>query len=107
MSVIWHNPRCSKSRETLALIAGYAPEIRLYLQDPPSLAELRAVAELLGSAHALLRAREDGAPSATASDDEVLTALAANPKLIERPLVLHQGRAALGRPPEAVLKLFA
>lgn len=107
MSVIWHNPRCSKSRETLALIAGYAPEIRLYLQDPPSLAELRAAAELLGSARALLRAREDGAPSATASDDEVLTALAANPKLIERPLVLHRGRAALGRPPEAVLKLFA
>lgn len=107
MSVIWHNPRCSKSRETLALIEGYAPEIRLYLQDPPSLAELRAVAELLGSARALLRAREDGAPSATASDDEVLTALAANPKLIERPLVLHRGRAALGRPPEAVLALFA
>ena len=106
MTMIWHNPRCTKSRETLALIAGYAPEVRLYLQDPPSFDELRAAAELLGSARTLLRAKEEGAPSAQASEDEILTALAANPKLIERPLVLHQGRAALGRPPEAVLALF-
>jgi arsenate reductase len=105
--VIWHNPRCSKSRETLALIEGYAPQIRLYLQDPPSLEDLRDAAERLGSARALLRAKEDGAPAPDAEDAVILAALAANPKLIERPLVLHKTRAAIGRPPQSVLDLFS
>jgi arsenate reductase (glutaredoxin) len=106
VTILWHNPRCSKSRETLALIAPFAPKIRLYLQDPPSLDELRGAAALLGSVRALLRAHEDGAPDADASDEDVLIALSQTPRLIERPVVFHQGRAAIGRPPEATLTLF-
>ena len=106
MTTIWHNPRCSKSRETLALIADQAPEIRLYLQNPPTLDELREAAARLGSARALLRAKEDGAPGPTASDEDILRALAQNPRLIERPIVFHKSRAAIGRPPENVRALF-
>ena len=113
MTTIWHNPRCSKSRETLALLEaqGIAPAIRLYLQDPPSEAELRdALARLGLSARDLIRRKEaafrDAGLSADSSDAALIAAMAANPVLIERPVVLHGDRAALGRPPEAVLALF-
>lgn len=110
---IWHNPRCSKSRETLALLLarGQTPTVRLYLDEPPSLTELtEALARLNLPARALARTGEadfraldlpDGADDAT-----ILKALASHPHLIERPLVLTDDRAALGRPPEAVLTLF-
>ena len=110
---IWHNPRCSKSRETLALIEarGIRPDIRLYLYAPPSLAELTAVL-----AHLRLPARSLACTSepdfralnlpADAADAAILAALAANPRLIERPLVLANGKAALGRPPESVLAIL-
>lgn len=112
-TAIWHNPRCSTSRATLALLEaqGIAPDIRLYLQDPPTEAELRAVLKALGQpARALVRQKEPAFREAGLSDqscdDALIAAMAAQPVLIERPLVLHDGRAALGRPPEAVLALF-
>jgi arsenate reductase len=112
--VIWHNPRCSKSRETLALIEarGIRPEIVLYLETPPSEAEVRLAARQLGiGVRAMIRTKED-AYRALGLDNEKLTegalaqALAENPSLIERPIVFAGGRAAIGRPPEAVLGIL-
>jgi arsenate reductase (glutaredoxin) len=112
-TTIWHNPRCSTSRKTLALLTkrGIAPEIRLYLQDPPTEAELRAALKALGQpALALVRQKEPAFAEAgltkTSGEDALIAAMAAHPILIERPIVFHNGRAALGRPPEAVLALF-
>jgi len=108
---IWHNPRCSKSRQTLALLEerGLAPEIRLYLQDTPDHAELRSVLEKLGQpASALVRWKEADLPEELTKDspeDVILDALVAQPKLIERPLVQTASAARLGRPPEAVLEI--
>jgi arsenate reductase len=110
---IWHNPRCSKSRETLALLQarGLRPEVRLYLADGPTLAELKEALARLGlPARALARTADpafrDLGLDPDADDEAILGALAANPALIERPLVLANGRAALGRPPEAVLAIL-
>ncbi len=106
---IWHNPRCSKSRETLALLRarGVEPVIRLYLEDPPSRQELTAVLAQLGPpASALVRWQEEGAPERGASDGMILDALVATPRVIERPVVIRGGRARIGRPPEAVLELL-
>lgn len=113
MTEIWHNPRCSKSRQTLALLEGrgITPTIRLYQQDAPSEAEIRAVLQALDRpASALVRTgdalfRESGL-SKDMDEDHLIAAMAAHPALIERPVVLHKGRAALGRPPESVLTLF-
>ncbi|MFC2970296.1 arsenate reductase (glutaredoxin) [Acidimangrovimonas pyrenivorans] len=111
--IIWHNPRCSKSRQTLALLQerGLAPQVRRYLDDPPSEAELRdALARLGQPALALTRTKEarfrELGLSRDIDEDTLIAALAANPVLIERPLVLHGARAALGRPPEAVLSIL-
>lgn len=113
MTTIWHNPRCSKSRATLALLEarGIAVEVRLYLDDPPSREELRRTLDALGlQAIDLVRTGEPAfaALGLTRGTDEaaLVAAMAAHPRLIERPVVLHDGRAALGRPPEAVLDLF-
>lgn len=108
---IWHNPRCSKSRLTLALLQerGAAPEVRLYLETPPNRAELAAALTLLGApAAALVRWKEaaEAGLDRGASEAEILDALAATPRLIERPLVLSETAARLGRPPEAVLDLL-
>lgn len=110
---IWHNPRCSTSRATLALLEaqGITPRVRLYLQDPPDETELRAALAALGQpARALVRQKEpafrDAGLTPASDEDDLIAAMAAHPILIERPLVLHDGRAALGRPPEAVLALF-
>jgi arsenate reductase len=112
-ATIWHNPRCSTSRATLALLEarGISPDIRLYLQDPPTEAELCAALKALGlPAIALVRQKEpafrEAGLTTTSPDDDLIAAMAVQPILIERPLVLHDGRAALGRPPEAVLALF-
>lgn len=110
---IWHNPRCSKSRETLALLQsrGIAPDIRLYQTDGPSLDDLKdALARLNLPARALARTGDEafralGLP-ADADDSVILKALAQNPGLIERPVVFANGKAALGRPPEAVLAIL-
>ncbi len=115
--VIWHNPRCSKSRQTLARLeqAGVTPTVRRYLDDPPSAAELRtAAARLEGGAAALIRRKEAlfkslGLADAlkAGDDDALLTAMATHPRLIERPLVQRGERAVLGRPPENVDALLA
>ena len=109
---IWHNPRCSKSRQTLALLEerGLELEVVLYLKDPPDRARLQEVlgllemqpSELIRSKEALFKELE----LKGASEEALLDAMAANPKLIERPVVIVDGRAALGRPPEQVLELF-
>lgn len=113
MTEIWHNPRCSKSRQTLALLEerGIAPTIRLYQQDTPTETEIRAaLAALAIPAVALMRSgdalfKELGLTK-DMEEDRLIAAMAAHPALIERPVVLHEGRAALGRPPESVLDLF-
>ena len=105
---IWHNPRCSKSRQTLALLhdRGLDPKVRLYLQDPPTRAQLRAALALLGQPAAALMRWNDSPLPRDADEGAILEALAADPRLIERPLVMTGTAAALGRPPEAVLALL-
>jgi arsenate reductase len=114
MTDIYHNPRCSKSRQTLALLEekGITPTIIDYLNSPPSAATLRQVLKQLGlTPRELLRKgevvyKELGLKDTALSDDDLIKAMAENPKLIERPIVIHNGQAKLGRPPEAVLTLF-
>lgn len=111
---IYHNPRCSKSRQTLALIeeAGIEPEIVLYLENTPSTDELAAVITKLGiSARDLLRKGEEeykslGLSNLELSDQSLIEAMSQNPRLIERPIVVANDRAVLGRPPENVLELI-
>jgi arsenate reductase len=111
---IYHNPRCSKSRATLALLQeqGLEPEITLYLESPPDAAELRSILNKLGKApRELMRKgeteyREQGLMDESLSDDDLIKAMVATPKLIERPIVLASGRAAIGRPPESVLDIL-
>lgn len=110
--VIWHNPRCSKSRQTLALLEekGLAPEIRLYLEDAPTEGEIRdALARLGIEPAALVRKgeadfKEQGLKGA--DGETLVAAMAATPKLIERPIVFNGDKAALGRPPEQVLDIL-
>lgn len=109
---IWHNPRCSKSRATLALLEarGIEPEVVLYLEAPPSARELKRVLGLLGKGpQDLVRRGESTFKElglGRAGDAELIEAMAANPILIERPVVIHGRRAALGRPPEQVLEIL-
>lgn len=113
-TLIYHNPRCSKSRQTLALLEenGLAPEVVKYLDTPPSPAELAALVKALGcQVRDIIRVKEKeykelGLDNPDLSDDQLLQALSANPRLIERPIVTHDGRAVLGRPPENVLTLI-
>lgn len=112
MITIWHNPRCSKSRQTLALgEAKGEVTVRLYLEDAPSLEELTEVHALLGvPVIDMMRPKEtlfkDLGLSKSDDDAVLMAAMAENPKLIERPIVLANGKAALGRPPEAVLDIL-
>lgn len=112
MITIWHNPRCSKSRQALALVEekGDVKE-RRYLDDAPTLTELMDVQSLLGvSAIEMMRTKEalfkELGLSKTDDDATLLAAMAQNPKLIERPIVIANGKAAIGRPPEAVLNIL-
>ncbi len=111
--VIWHNPRCSKSRAVLALLEarGVVPNVRRYLEDAPSEAELREVLALLGiGAGDLIRRGEaafkEAGLSKGSSEDMLLAAMVVQPKLIERPIVIANGKAAIGRPVEAVLDIL-
>lgn len=112
---IYHNPRCSKSRQTLALLEeqGITPDVILYLQTPPDAATLKRLVKQLGmkQPHALLRKGEaeysEAGLSADSSPDEVIDAMVRYPKLIERPIVVRGQRAVLGRPPENVLDLMS
>jgi arsenate reductase len=113
MSVtIYHNPRCGKSRDTLALLEkkGVKPRIVEYLKQPPDKAELKHLLKLLGKTpRQLLRAKEAkeaGLDRPGLSDDEIIAGMVKHPIVIERPIVVKGDRAALGRPPEAVLKIL-
>jgi arsenate reductase len=111
---IYHNNRCSKSRATLALLEQRGGEIEVinYLDTPPSTAELVVLLQQLGmTARELLRTGEEeyrslGLDDPSLDDDALIAAMAAHPKLIERPIVVANGKAALGRPPEAVLAIL-
>ncbi len=113
---IYHNPRCSKSRETLALLTerGQKPEVIEYLKTPPSVEELDQICQLLNlEPKALIRSKEDQFKALglslkdQRSRQEWLELLVDNPALLERPIVVNDGKAALGRPPENVLALLA
>jgi arsenate reductase len=114
MVTIYHNPRCSKSRQTLQLLQarGIKPKIVEYLKEPPSPAELRAILERLGmKAHDLLRQSEAryaelGLKERALSDDALIELMVDNPILIERPIVVSGNKAAVGRPPEKVLEIL-
>jgi arsenate reductase len=110
---IWHNPRCTKSRQTLALLtdAGHKPTIVKYLETPPSEAQIRAtLAALTLPAIAMIRTGEaafkDLGLGKSSDPETLIAAMAANPVLIERPIVLANGKAAIGRPPTAVLAIL-
>jgi arsenate reductase (glutaredoxin) len=111
---IYHNPRCSKSRAALTLLQerGVEPEVVEYLKTPPDAAELTALIRLLGlRPRDLLRTgeaeyRELGLDDPSRSEAEIIAAMAAHPRLIERPIVVHAGRARIGRPPERILEIL-
>ncbi len=112
--VIYHNPRCSKSRATLALLEdnAIAPTVVLYLEETPGEADIRALLGKLGiAASQLVRKTEEAYKSSglgrDSSEAELVAAMAAHPKLIERPIVVRGDRAVLGRPPENVLELIS
>lgn len=112
---IYHNPRCSKSRETLTLLQekGITPTVVEYLTTPPSVAEIEKLLKMLGFADArqLMRTKEDIYKELKLADDSVtqaqlIQAMHDNPKLIERPIVVKGKKAKLGRPPEQVLEIL-
>lgn len=110
---IYHNPRCSKSRQTLALLQerGLEPTIVEYLKTPPDAPTLKRLLKMLELApRDLMRKgekvyKELGLDDAALGDDRLVEAMVENPILIERPIVVRDGRAALGRPPESVLAI--
>ncbi|MDN5871139.1 MAG: arsenate reductase (glutaredoxin) [Nitrococcus sp.] len=111
---IYHNPNCSKSRAALKLLheRGIEPEIIEYLKTPPSEAELKAILVDLGfEPRQLMRRNEPEYRDHALGDDaltrdELIRAMVQYPRLIERPIVVNNGRAAVGRPPEAVLNIL-
>ncbi|MEO5337042.1 MAG: arsenate reductase (glutaredoxin) [Magnetospirillum sp. WYHS-4] len=109
---IYHNPRCSKSRQTLDLLRGRGiePQVVEYLDRPPTAAELKELLDKLGlTPRQLLRAKEakeEGLNDPALSDEALIAAMAAHPRTIERPIVVKGKRAALGRPPEKVLEIL-
>ncbi len=112
-TVIYYNPKCSKCRMTLELLKekGSEPEIVEYLNDVPSKSKLKDILTQLGlSANLLLRKNEpdyqQAGLSETSTEDEIINAMAEHPILIERPIVVHNGKAAIGRPPEKVLEIL-
>lgn len=110
---IYHNPRCSKSRNTLALLEehGVQPKIVLYLETPPDAREIAGLLRKLGLTAAELVRRGEAeykscGLSQASSEAQLLAAMAKHPKLIERPIVVRGSKAVLGRPPENVLELL-
>jgi arsenate reductase (glutaredoxin) len=112
--IIYHHPRCSKSRQTLALLEekGVAPRIVDYLKTPPSAAELKTILNKLGiGPQDLVRKSEPryaelGLKDRKVDDDALIALMIANPILIERPIVVNGAKAAIGRPPEKVLEIL-
>ena len=113
MSVtIYHNPRCTKSRNTLALLEekGVKPKVVLYLEAPPKADEIKALLKKLGmTAHEIVRRKEAadlGLKPADMTEAQLVAAMAKNPVIIERPVVVKGAKAVLGRPPENVLEIL-
>lgn len=113
--LIYHNPRCSKSRETLALLQeqGQEPTVIEYLKQAPTKEQLQEIVTLLGmeSPRELMRTKEaeykeQNLADAALSYDQLLDAMVTTPKLMERPVVLANGKARIGRPPESVLEIL-
>lgn len=111
---IFHNPRCSKSRQTMQLLEekNINPDVIEYLKTPPTQGELKEILKLLKmEPRELMRTREKeykelGLADQSLSRDALIKAMVEHPKLIERPIVITNGKAAIGRPPEKVLELF-
>jgi arsenate reductase len=111
---IYHNPRCSKSRQTLQLLQenNIDAEVVEYLKTPPGKAELEQVLEMLGlEPRQLMRTKEKeykelGLDNPDLNRDTLIDAMLKTPKLIERPIVIKDGKAAIGRPPEQVLEIL-
>ncbi len=114
MITLYHNPRCSKSRDALSLLRdkGVEPEVILYLETPPTAKALKALLAKLGiGARDLLRKGEDAYKELNLADEKLseaalIKAMEENPKLIERPIAIHGDRAAIGRPPENILTIL-
>ena len=112
--IIYHNPRCSKSRQTLDLLMqeGIDPKIVLYHEEPPSESDLTKILDLLGiEPRELLRTgeveyKELNLKDRTLYDSKIIKLMSENPKLIERPIVVSNNQAIIGRPPENVLNLI-
>jgi len=111
--IIWHNPRCSKSRQALALLTerGLVPVVRLYLTDVPTAVEIADVLQKLKLPAIKITRTNEAAFKATglsknSAEADLIAALVAEPKLIERAIVVNGNRAALGRPPEAILDIL-
>lgn len=115
MVTLYHNPRCSKSREALNLLRaqGQEPEVVLYLETPPNAKTLKVLLGKLGiSARDLLRKGEDAYKELNLADEKLseaalIKAMVENPKLIERPIAINGDKAVIGRPPENVLQIIA
>jgi len=111
---IYHNPRCSKSRQTLALLEENKIDLEIveYLNNPPSARELTDVIQLLGiEPRELMRKgeseyKESGLDNRELSKQQQIELMVTNPKVIERPIVIGNGKAAIGRPPESVLNIL-
>lgn len=114
MVTLYHNPRCSKSREALSLLndQGQQPEVILYLETPPNAKVLKALLDKLGiNARDLLRKGEDAYKDLNLADEKLSDAalikvMVENPKLIERPIAVNGDKAVIGRPPENVLSIL-
>jgi arsenate reductase len=113
-ATLYHNPRCSKSRQTLQLLQekGLEPEIVEYLKTPPDAATLERILDMLGmQPRELMRKKEDeyaelGLDDPSLSRGQLIQAMVEHPRLIERPILVKDGKAAIGRPPEQVLELL-
>ncbi len=110
---IWHNPRCSKSRAAAALLEekGVEAEVIKYLETPPTKEELKEMLKMLGiSARELMRTKEDVYKELQLKEvndeEKLIDAMVSNPKLIERPIVIKDGKAAIGRPIENIIELL-
>ena len=110
---LWHNPRCSKSRNAAALLEekGVEAEVVKYLDTPPSKDEIKALLMMLGiTARELMRTKEaiykELGLKDVEDEEKLIEAMAENPKLIERPIVIKDGKAAIGRPIENIIELL-
>ena len=114
MITLWHNPRCSKSRQALALLeeAGAEITVRRYLEDAPGAEEISAARQAMGNPPLIEMIRtgekvfRELGVTATSGDDALLQAMASHPILIERPVAIRGDKAVIGRPPEKVLDLL-